>query len=161
GNRKDASRVASTPSTPASKGPSASRDRLRLGVLPFLAHGAEQRKEDLAFSLSQEIAAGLARFRWFDVIAPIALQPAPSVRFIDEHQLRGRGIDYLVDGSISDDGKNIRISVRLMDLAEHVRPVWSESFELARDELHRIDELVTTRIVGRIDPVILFIEGQP
>jgi tetratricopeptide (TPR) repeat protein len=27
--------------------------------------------------------------------------------------------------------------------------------------LHRLDELITTRIVGRIDPVILHIEGQP
>src|SRR5262249_9490083 len=144
GNRKDASSLAGLAGV-ASNAPSTSRDRLRLGVLPFLAHGAE-REEDLAFSLSQEIAAGLARFRWFDVIAPIALQPAPSIRFIDEHQLRGRGIDYVVEGSMSSAGKNIHISVRLMDLAEHVRPVWSESFELARDELHRLDELVTTRI---------------
>ena len=161
GSRKDHSVAAATKSPNDDKGSTASRDRLRLGVLPFLAHGSERRDEDLAFSLSQEIAAGLARFRWFDVVAPIALQPAPSVRFIDEHQLRERGLDYVIDGNISNDGKNIRISVRLMDLAEHVRPVWSESFELARDELHRLDELVTTRIVSRIDPVILFIEGQP
>jgi TolB-like protein/Tfp pilus assembly protein PilF len=161
GSREDASELAATHPAVAGKGLGASRDRLRLGVLPFLAHASERREEDLAFSLSQEIAAGLARFRWFDVIAPIALQPAPSIRFIDEHQLRARGIDYIVEGSISGDGKNIRISVRLMDLAEHVRPVWSESFELAREELHRLDELVTTRIVSRIDPVILFIEGRP
>jgi TolB-like protein/Tfp pilus assembly protein PilF len=161
GGRKDHSTDAVPKPPNDGKGSSGSRDRLRLGVLPFLAHGSERRDEDLAFSLSQEIAAGLARFRWFDVIAPIALQPAPSVRFIDEHQLRERGLDYVIDGNISNDAKNIRISVRLMDLAEHVRPVWSESFELARDELHRLDELVTTRIVSRIDPVILFIEGQP
>jgi DNA-binding SARP family transcriptional activator/TolB-like protein/Tfp pilus assembly protein PilF len=145
----------------ADQGPLAGRDRLRVGVLPFLAHGSERDEGDLAFSLSQEIAAGLARFRWFDVIAPIALQPTPSIRFIDEHQLRVRGLDYAVDGSILSDGTKIRISVRLMDLSEHVRPAWSESFELARDELHRLDELVITRIVSRIDPVIIFIEGRP
>jgi TolB-like protein/Tfp pilus assembly protein PilF len=136
----------------------ANRDRVRVGVLAFLAHGS-QREEDLAFSLSQEIAAGLARFRWFDVIAPIALQP--SVRFIDEHQLRGHELDYVIDGGIASDGKNVRINVRLMDLTEQVRPVWSESFDLIHDELHRLDELVTSRIVSRIDPVILFIEGRP
>ena len=144
-----------------SEAPIPSRDRLRVGVLPFLAHGSERREEDLAFSLSQEIAAGLARFRWFDVIAPIALQPTPSIRFVDEHQLRSRGLDYVVDGSILGDRRKIRITVRLMDLAEHVRPAWSESFELARDELHRLNELVTTRIVSRIDPIIIFIEGRP
>ena len=156
----DSTAAATVPRQRVDQGPVSSHDRLRVGVLPFLAHGSD-REEDLAFSLSQEIAAALARFRWFDVIAPIALRPTPSIRFIDEHQLRGRGLDYVVDGNMSGDGQNIRISVRLMDLAEHVRPVWSESFELARDELHRLDELVTTRIVGRIDPVILFIEGQP
>jgi TolB-like protein/Tfp pilus assembly protein PilF len=139
-------------------GSPANRDRVRVGVLAFLAHGS-QREEDLAFSLSQEIAAGLARFRWFDVIAPIALQP--SVRFIEEHQLRGHGLDYVIDGGIASDGKRVRINVRLMDLAEQVRPIWSESFVLAHDELHRLDELVTSRIVSRIDPVIMFIEGRP
>jgi adenylate cyclase len=136
------------------------RDRLRIGVLPFLAHSSEK-EENLAFSLSQEIAAALTRFRWFDVIAPISLRPMPSTRFADEHQLRRMDIDYVVDGTVSGNGKHVQISVRLMDLAEYARPVWSEHFELAVGELHRLNELVTARIVGRIDPVILFIEGQP
>jgi tetratricopeptide (TPR) repeat protein len=48
-----------------------------------------------------------------------------------------------------------------MELADYARPVWSECFNLPIGELHQLNELVTTRIVGRIDPVILFIEGQP
>jgi TolB-like protein/Tfp pilus assembly protein PilF len=160
-DRRDDLTAAPPAEQPGADGPTVGRDRLRVGVLPFLAHGSGRREGDLAFSLSQEIAAGLARFRWFDVIAPIALQPTPSIRFIDEHQLRARGLDYVVEGSILRDGKRMRISVRLMDLAEQVRPAWSESFGMARDELHRLDELVTTRIVSRIDPVIMFIEGQP
>jgi DNA-binding SARP family transcriptional activator/TolB-like protein len=136
------------------------RDRLRVGVLPFLAHSSEK-EENLAFSLSQEVATALARFRWFDVIAPISLRPTPTARFVDEHQLRRMELDYVVDGTLSGNSKCIEISVRLMDLAEHARPVWGECFELPVGELHRLNELVTTRIVARIDPVILFIEGQP
>jgi TolB-like protein len=136
------------------------RDRLRVGVLPFLAHSSEK-EENLAFSLSQEVATALARFRWFDVIAPISLRPTSTTRFVDEHQLRRMDLDYVVDGTISGNSKCMEISVRLMDLAEHARPVWGECFELPVGELHRLNELVTTRIVGRIDPVILFIEGQP
>src|SRR5262249_49563193 len=45
----------------------AHRRRLRVGVLSFLAT-RDRDDQNLAFSLSQEIAAGLARFRWFDVI---------------------------------------------------------------------------------------------
>jgi DNA-binding SARP family transcriptional activator/TolB-like protein len=136
------------------------RDRLRVGVLPFLAH-TSRREENLAFSLSQEIAAALARFRWFDVIAPISLRPTPSTRFVDERHLRRMDLNYAVDGTVSGNGKHVHIEVRLMELADYARPVWRECFELPVGELHRLNELVTTRIVGRIDPVILFIEGQP
>jgi len=136
------------------------RDRLRVGVLPFLAH-ASRREENLAFSLSQEIAAALARFRWFDVIAPISLRPTPSTRYVDERHLRRMDLDYAVDGTVTGNGKDVHIEVRLMELADYARPVWRECFDLPVGELHRLNELVTTRIVGRIDPVILFIEGQP
>ena len=135
-------------------------DRLRVGVLPFLSH-TSKREENLAFSLSQEIAAALARFRWFDVIAPISLRQTPSTFFIDERQLRLLDLNYAVDGTVAGSGKDLHIEVRLMELAEYARPVWRERFELPVGELHRLNELVTTPIVGRIDPIILFIEGQP
>src|SRR5262249_35611302 len=44
-----------------------SRHRLRVGVLPFREIDCKNEK-GLGLSLSHEIAAGLARFRWFDVI---------------------------------------------------------------------------------------------
>jgi len=135
-------------------------DRLRVGVLPFLSHSSKK-EESLAFSLGQEIAAALARFRWFDVIAPISLRPTPSAHFVDEHLLRRMNLNYAVDGTVTGNGREVHIEVRLMELAEYARPVWRECFDLPRNELHRLNELVTTRIVGRIDPVILFIEGQP
>ena len=137
----------------------AHRRRLRVGVLSFLAT-RERDDQNLAFSLSQEIAAGLARFRWFDVIAPASLAHKPSAR-LSEDILRQKDLDYVVDGALSGDGRRFEISVRLLDVTQFACPVWSDRFELSIDELHRLDERVTARIVGRIDPVILFIEGQP
>ena len=67
----------------------------------------------------------------------------------------------MVDGSISGSGKVFEITVRLLDLARHGQHVWSDRFDIALDELHRLDELVTTRIVARIDPIVLHIEGKP
>ncbi|HXW27898.1 MAG TPA: hypothetical protein VEK55_00935, partial [Xanthobacteraceae bacterium] len=140
--------------------PKSGRNRLRVGVLPFLSTGTE-RVQDLALSLSQEIAGALTRFRWFDVIAPISLRRAPSTRFIGEHELHRMGLDYIVDGTVSGGNRRLQISVQLLDLAEYARPVWAECFDLPMHELHRLNELTTVRIVGRIDPVILWIEGQP
>jgi DNA-binding SARP family transcriptional activator/tetratricopeptide (TPR) repeat protein len=135
--------------------PAPSRHRLRIGVLSFREIDCKNEK-DLGRSVSHEIAAGLARFRWFDVI-PRRL----STSFVDDQQHEYANLDYVVDGSISGSDRQLQISVRLLDLAGQARPVWSERFDIALSHLHRLDELVTTRIVGRIDPVILHIERQP
>jgi DNA-binding SARP family transcriptional activator/Tfp pilus assembly protein PilF len=140
--------------------PQAERSRLRVGVLPFIATQVNQ-DEGLAFSLGQEIAAALARFRWFDVVAPVSLVQRPSSGLISEEMLRRKELDYVIDGALSGDGKNYYINVRLLDLTHYASPVWSNRFTLPVGELHRLDEVVTARIAGQIDPVILFIEGQP
>src|SRR5262249_20552120 len=137
--------------------PTPSRHRLRVGVLAFGEIGCRNEK-GLGLSLSHEIAAGLARFRWFDVISPTSLRRSLSTGG-DQHEYAN--LDYVLDGSVSGNGKRLQISVRLLDLAGQAQPVWSERFDIALSHLHQLDELVTTRIVGRIDPVILHIEGRP
>jgi DNA-binding SARP family transcriptional activator len=134
--------------------------RLRVGVLPFLAMRSP-REEDLAFSLSQEIAAALARFRWFDVIAPVSLSRRPFESVVTDDLLKRKQLDYVLDGAISGSGEQVHISVRLLDLSHDARPVWSDRIKLPIKALHNLDELVTARVVAQIDPVILFIEGQP
>ncbi len=136
--------------------PASSRHRLRVGVLSFREIDCKNEK-GLGLSLSHEIAAGLARFRWFDVVSPTSLR---SGRSTDEQHEYAK-LDYLVDGTISGSGRQLQISVRVLDLAGQAQPVWSERFDIALSHLHRLDELITARIVGRIDPVILHIEGQP
>ncbi len=140
--------------------PPVERSRLRVGVLPFLATHSS-RDEGLTFFLGQEIAAALARFRWFDVIAPVSLAHRPSSGGISEEMLKRRELDYVIDGALSGDERTYYINVRLLDLTHYASPVWSNRFELAIDKLHQLDEVVTSRIAGQIDPVILYIEGQP
>jgi tetratricopeptide (TPR) repeat protein len=70
-------------------------------------------------------------------------------------------LDYAVDGTVTRKGPRYHVGVQLLDFTRGTRPVWNDRFELEIAELHRLNELVTARIVGSIDPVILFIEGQP
>jgi len=140
------------------------RGRLRVAVLPFEGREAgksARRGGDLAFSLSHDIAAALARFRWFDVITPNSFVYRPLVSFTSDHLLQSKQLDYAIDGVVSRSGRLIRINVRLLDLIRSTQPVWTESFELPTNELHRLNEMITSRVVASIDPTILFIEGQP
>jgi tetratricopeptide (TPR) repeat protein len=136
---------------PQPQPPLPGRNRLRVAVLPFTA-----RDEALAFSLGHQIGAALARFRWFDVISSVHAAARPPLS--SDALLR---LDYAVDGTVSRHGRQLVINIRLLDLARATQPVWSERFELKASDLHRLDELVTPRVVASIDPVILFIEGQP
>jgi tetratricopeptide (TPR) repeat protein len=137
------------------------RDRLRVGVLPFVAVGATEREDELAFSIGQDVGSALSRFRWFDSIPLMSYRPQRSRRHFDEHQFLNLDLDYIVDGTISGRGQYNQISVRLMELGKRARQVWDGKFKLGRNELHRLNELITTKIVACIDPVILFIESQP
>jgi DNA-binding SARP family transcriptional activator/Tfp pilus assembly protein PilF len=134
------------------------RNRLRVGVLPFDAQDSEHAR-NLAFSLSHEVAGALARFRWFDVIAPALVIDIPLASGLGNPQRQQ--LDYAVDGAVTRHDGHLEINVRLLDLSKSTQPIWSARFELAGDELHRLNELVVGRIVASIDPVILLIEGQP
>jgi TolB-like protein len=140
------------------------RSRLRVAVLPFEEQGngiPAEAGEDLGFSLSRDIAAALARFRWFDVITSISCIARPLVNFTSEDFLQRSQLDYAVDGVVIRHGSLIEVTVRLLDLTGRTQPIWSERFELEARELHRLNEMVTGRVVSNIDPIILHIEGQP
>jgi DNA-binding SARP family transcriptional activator/TolB-like protein/Tfp pilus assembly protein PilF len=147
------SHISPRPSAVASA-PAASR--LRIGVIPFQVTGEENTQ--LAFSLSQEIASALARFRWFDVVS--ALTPQPQLAQWDEAFLRAKGWHYAVEGNLISGADKISISIRLLDIGQDIRPVWSDRFEVASHMLDQLYDRVVAPVVARIDPVILFIEGQ-
>jgi tetratricopeptide (TPR) repeat protein len=85
----------------------------------------------------------------------------PVATLLSKDTLQQQQLDYAVDGTIKKVGRNYHIDVWLLDLSQCTRPVWSDRFELGMHELHRLNDLVTGRIVASIDPIILFIEGRP
>ncbi len=139
--------------------PKPKRSHRRVGVLPFVP--ISDVDDNLAFSLAQEVAAALARFIWFDVVAPTALMRVPAPTFLSDVELRRQDLDYVVDGTVSCSRGTYRINVRLLDLKTDATPVWTSTFDLPADSLNLIDLRIIAPIVAQIDPVILYIEGQP
>jgi adenylate cyclase len=133
--------------------------RRRVGVLSFAAGGSE-RSESLGFALGQEITAALGRFRRLDVITGLSANSAIPTCLVREHEFRRMNLDYLVDLTVSDNGQNTEIDMRLLDLRGNAQPIWRKSLDLADCGRHQIDELVARHIVARIDPTIPLIEGD-
>src|ERR1051325_979213 len=136
------------------------RSHRRVGVMPFTPISSKA-DHNLAFSLAQEVAAALARFVWFDVVAPTALMRVPVPTFLSDVELRRRERDYVRGGEVSCSRGTYRINVRLLDLKTDATPIWTRTFDLPADRLDLIDEQVTAPIVAQIDPIILYIEGHP
>jgi tetratricopeptide (TPR) repeat protein len=130
--------------------PPRAASRLRVVVNSFQALAPHV--ETLAMLLPQEIAAGLARFRWFDVIA------AASRR--EGSLLPPNQADYTVEGSLSGSVQRVQVSVRLLDVNEQSQLVWSDRFDMPAGEIDDLNERIVGPVAARIDAAILFIEGQ-
>lgn len=133
--------------------------RLRVGILPFVAT-APLLDSSLCWSLGLDTAAALARFRWFDVITPVGLAALDTDQAGLERALDQLMVDYAIQGTLTPIGDGIRVRVVLLRLHGPAQTIWSDSYDLPMDALGEADERVTTKLVARIDPVILQIEGS-
>ncbi|MDB5469781.1 MAG: hypothetical protein JWR84_1341 [Caulobacter sp.] len=149
------SKLAEAPASPGST----FGGRLRVGILPFVAT-APLLDPSLCWSLGLDTAAALARFRWFDVIAPVGLAALDSDQAGLERSLAELMVDYAIRGTLTPIGDGIRVRVVLLRLHGPAQTIWSDSYDLPMDALGEADERVTTKLVARIDPVILQIEGS-
>jgi TolB-like protein len=133
--------------------------RPRVGILPFLANQATE-DEALAAAISDEIAAALAQCRWFRVVSP-RMSTNRSGAAISSEGRQFEDLDYVVEGAAWSDGRRAHVNVRLLDIGECARTVWSEHAVVALTKLHSWSRLVASRISGGIDPVVLFFVGPP
>jgi tetratricopeptide (TPR) repeat protein len=135
------------------------RGRLRVGVSSLGESGSE-RSENLAFALGQEITAALGRFSRLDVVAGLSPNSPALTYVVREHEFCRMQLGYLIDLTVSENGHDIEISVRLLDLRAGARSIWNRRLDLASCGARQIDELVATQIVGRIDPAVPRIEDD-
>jgi tetratricopeptide (TPR) repeat protein len=134
--------------------------RLRVAVLPLLANDRSE-DDSLGCEISRALVAALRQFGWFDVIS-LDLSPnhLPDSRLIDG-TIQTNALDYMVEGAVSRDGKRAQVSIRLLDLGECARTVWSERGSLRIAKLSEWSNLVAGRIVTGMDPVTCFFDGHP
>jgi tetratricopeptide (TPR) repeat protein len=136
-----------------------SHSRRRVAVLSFTPSVSEQ-SENLAFALGQEITAALGRLRRFDVIAGTSLNCAVPTCVVSGQQVRGIGLDYLVDVTVSDVEQDAKINVRLLDVRGSARPIWSKRLDVTNCSIRRMGELVAKHVLGHVDPGVPLGDGD-
>ena len=116
-------------------------------VLPFQNLSGDERLDRFANGLAADIIADLSVNRLLTVIAPgTTLASADGPR--DARRIgRELGVGYVLDGTLQDDGRQMRATAQLVDAATGAQ-LWSERFDRPLDDLSAVQNELTQRIAS-------------
>lgn len=126
-------------------------DRPSLAVLPFSHNPGSDAIAWTAQVLSDDISIQLARIPGFLVIARGSTAYYRGREVSISQVGRELGTDYVVEGSVWETDKYLRISVQLLETAGG-RFLWADRTEIPVDRLAEFQYKVVREIVNRIEP---------
>lgn len=122
--------------------------RSRIAVMPFaVAAAATGSRGGTADGLTHDVIAGLARLRSLFVTAPgsvFSLQSQGVTPLVAAQMLE---VDYLVSGAVHGHGSGRIVRAELVQ-APAMRLVWSETFELPREQALQVRDRIANAIVA-------------
>ncbi len=134
-------------------------DKPSIAVLPFNNLSGDPDQEYFADGMTEDIIAGLSRFRSLFVIARNSTfaykGTSPDIRDV----ARDLGVRYVLEGSVRRGGARLRITGQLID-AETGNHIWAERYDRELDDIFTIQDEVTEAIVAAIAPEIGDVERE-
>jgi TolB-like protein/class 3 adenylate cyclase len=126
-------------------------DKPSIAVLPFQNMSGEAEQEYFADGMVEEIITALSRIHWLFVIARNSSFTYKG-RAVDVKQVgRQLGVRYVLEGSVRKAGDRVRITGQLIDTATGAH-LWADRFEGELANVFDLQDQVTARVVGAIEP---------
>ena len=133
-------------------------ERPSIAVLPFDNRSGDPDQEYLADGTSEDLITALSRIRWLFVIARNSSFVYKG-RAVDVRQVaRELGVRYVLEGSVRQLGKRLRVSVQLIDAVSGAHH-WAEQYDRDLDDLFSVQDEITRSVVAAIEPQLLAAEG--
>jgi TolB-like protein/Tfp pilus assembly protein PilF len=133
----------------AESAPAAS-DQPLVAVMRFRDDPQPSDGSTLAEALSEDIIAGLSRFRTVAVLArhsSFALRRDGDDAFADAHARLGA--DFLVDGTLRRSGERFRLNAFLID-ARTLRQLWSGRYDAAGSDIFAVLDTLVEQVIGSV-----------
>ena len=122
-----------------------------LAVLPLENMSSREELTYLADGMTEDIITMLARLPGFLVIArnsSFAYKgKSPDIRQVGQEL----GVSYVVEGSLRPVGKNIRVTIQLIE-AETGNHLWANKFDKPADQIDEMQDEITLGIATRLEP---------
>jgi serine/threonine protein kinase/Tfp pilus assembly protein PilF len=117
-----------------------------IAVLPFANLSTEMDNEYFSEGLTEEIIMNLSKLRMLKVIAR-----GSTMRYVAEGKTHKQtaidlGVQYLLEGSVRRQGRDLRITAQLIDALRDVY-IWSETYRGTMEDIFDIQEKVAAEIV--------------
>lgn len=126
-------------------------DKPSIAVLPFSNLSGEPEQEYFAEGIAEDIITALARARWFFVIARNSSFTFKADAVRAEQVARELGVRYVLKGSVRRSGDRIRIAAQLIDAQAGIH-VWGERYDRNLQDLFAVQDDITERVAGAIEP---------
>jgi TolB-like protein len=122
-------------------------------VSPFSSLSSDAEQEYFSDGITTDIITMLSKHRWLNVVARNTSfgYKGKSINL----QTLGKevGADYLVEGSVQRSGNRIRINTHLIDIKTGIQK-WAEKYDRNLDDIFALQDDITEKIVGRLEPEI-------
>ncbi len=133
--------------------PLALPDKPSIAVLPFQNMSGDPEQEYFADGMVDDIITALSRFTSLFVIARNSSFTYKG-RAVDIKQVgRELGVRYVLEGSVRKAAGRVRISGQLIEASTGTH-LWAEKFDGALEDVFELQDAVTERVVGAIEPSI-------
>lgn len=117
----------------------------KLAILPFRPLLPAEQNESLELGMAESLISSLGRN------SPQAISPLSSVRrfaALDQDPVavgRELGVDTVLDGSLQRNGDRLRVSVRLLRVADG-RQLWAQNFDQAFTTIFEVQDAIASRV---------------
>ena len=124
-----------------------------IAALPFQNMSGDAEQDYFVDGLVEDIITGLSRIKSLTVIARNSSFVYKG-KAVDIRQVgRELGVRYVLEGSVRKGGNKLRITAQLIE-AETGAHLWADRFEGALDDVFDLQDQMTERVVGVIEPSV-------
>ena len=127
-------------------------------MLPFVNMSGNPEHEFFADGLTEDIITALARLNWLFVIARNSTFVYKNKPTDVREVARDLGVRYVLEGSVRMADRRIRITGQLIE-AETGKHVWAERYDRVLEDLFAVQDEITERVVGAVEPHLYAEEG--
>ncbi|MEL6659857.1 MAG: helix-turn-helix domain-containing protein [Bacteroidota bacterium] len=120
-----------------------------VAVLPFANQSGDPEQEYLSDGISEEILNALAQIEGLKVTSRTSSFHFKGQNISLPEIADALQVDTILEGSVRQAGERIRITARLIDVAEDVQ-FWSESFDRSNADLFAVQDEISLLIADRL-----------